>query len=100
MQVDFNGPRELSRLVIAVVFCNRNFYVMRCGNSASTSSRLVWFVIFSGTYSLSLANCNFINYKAVVLAEGELAVGDEGVPQGSLCSPILANIFAHSMIDV
>jgi len=39
-------------------------------------------------------------FKAGVLAEGELVVGDEGVPQGSLCSPILANIFAHYVIDV
>lgn len=39
-------------------------------------------------------------FKAGVLAEGELTVGDEGVPQGSLCSPILANIFAHHVIDV
>jgi group II intron reverse transcriptase/maturase len=39
-------------------------------------------------------------FKAGVLAEGELTVGDEGVPQGSLCSPILANIFAHNVIDV
>jgi len=39
-------------------------------------------------------------FKSGVLAEGELTVGDEGVPQGSLCSPILANIFAHHVIDV
>ena len=39
-------------------------------------------------------------FKSGVLAEGELAIGDEGVPQGSLCSPILANIFAHYVIDV
>ncbi|MFL7870380.1 MAG: group II intron reverse transcriptase/maturase [Anaerolineales bacterium] len=39
-------------------------------------------------------------FKSGVLAEGELTVGDEGVPQGSLCSPILANIFAHYVIDV
>lgn len=38
-------------------------------------------------------------FKAGVLAEGELRVGDEGVPQGSLCSPIFANIFAHHVID-
>ena len=37
--------------------------------------------------------------KAGVLTEGELTVSDEGVPQGSICSPILANIFAHHVID-
>ena len=39
-------------------------------------------------------------FKAGVLAEGELRVSEEGVPQGSSCSPILANIFAHYVIDV
>jgi group II intron reverse transcriptase/maturase len=39
-------------------------------------------------------------FKSGVLAAGELTVGDEGVPQGSLCSPVLANIFAHYVIDV
>jgi len=38
-------------------------------------------------------------FKAGVLSEGELLVGDEGVPQGSICSPILANIYAHYVID-
>lgn len=38
-------------------------------------------------------------FKAGVLAEGELRISDEGVPQGSVCSPILANIFAHEVID-
>lgn len=38
-------------------------------------------------------------FKSGVLAEGELQVSDEGVPQGSICSPILANIFAHYVID-
>jgi group II intron reverse transcriptase/maturase len=37
--------------------------------------------------------------KAGVLSEGELTVSDEGVPQGSICSPILSNIFAHYVID-
>jgi group II intron reverse transcriptase/maturase len=37
--------------------------------------------------------------KAGVLSEGELTVSDEGVPQGSICSPILSNIFAHHVID-
>jgi len=38
-------------------------------------------------------------FKAGVLAEGELRVSDEGVLQGSPCSPVLANIFAHRVID-
>ena len=39
-------------------------------------------------------------FKSGVLVAGELRVGDEGVPQGSLCSPVLSNIFAHYVIDV
>jgi len=39
-------------------------------------------------------------FKAGVLAQGELTVSEEGVPQGSICSPILANVFAHYVIDV
>ncbi|MBT4504247.1 MAG: group II intron reverse transcriptase/maturase [Gemmatimonadetes bacterium] len=38
-------------------------------------------------------------FKAGVLAQGECTVSEEGVPQGSICSPILANIFAHEVID-
>jgi len=38
-------------------------------------------------------------FKAGVLAEGELRMSEEGVPQGSVCSPILSNIFAHYAID-
>ncbi|MDR3491870.1 MAG: group II intron reverse transcriptase/maturase [Gammaproteobacteria bacterium] len=38
-------------------------------------------------------------FKSGVLTEGELIVSDEGVPQGSGCSPIIANIFAHEVID-
>jgi group II intron reverse transcriptase/maturase len=38
-------------------------------------------------------------FKAGVLSDGELKVGEEGVVQGSICSPILANIFAHYVID-
>lgn len=37
--------------------------------------------------------------KAGVLSDGEMTVSDEGVPQGSVCSPVLANIFAHHVID-
>lgn len=39
-------------------------------------------------------------FKAGVLSEGELSVSKEGVPQGSICSPVLANIFAHYVIDL
>jgi len=38
-------------------------------------------------------------FKAGMLAAGELQVSEEGVPQGSICSPVLANIFAHYVID-
>ncbi|MCU7882569.1 MAG: group II intron reverse transcriptase/maturase [Candidatus Thiodiazotropha sp. (ex Lucinoma annulata)] len=38
-------------------------------------------------------------FRAGVLSEGELSVSEEGVPQGSICSPILSNIFAHHVID-
>ena len=37
--------------------------------------------------------------KAGVLSEGELTINEEGVPQGSLCSPIFSNIVAHYVID-
>jgi len=37
-------------------------------------------------------------FKAGILADGELTVSDEGVPQGSCCSPIIANIFADEVI--
>ncbi len=37
--------------------------------------------------------------KSGVLSEGELELTEEGVNQGSNCSPILANIFAHYVID-
>ncbi len=47
---------------------------------------------------------NFIRYlirlfKSGVLTDGDLIVSDEGVSQGSPCSPVLANIFAHYVID-
>jgi RNA-directed DNA polymerase len=38
-------------------------------------------------------------FKAGTLSKGELRVSDEGVPQGSICSPVLANVFAHYVID-
>lgn len=39
-------------------------------------------------------------FKSGTLTEGELKVSEEGVAQGSICSPILANIFAHYAIDI
>lgn len=39
-------------------------------------------------------------FKAGVLSKGDLRMSDEGVPQGSCCSPVLANIFAHYVIDL
>src|SRR5215831_13687874 len=38
-------------------------------------------------------------FKAGVLTAGELTVSEEGVAQGSCGSPILANIFAHHVLD-
>lgn len=38
-------------------------------------------------------------FKAGVLSEGDLIISEEGVPQGSICSPILANVFAHKVLD-
>jgi len=38
-------------------------------------------------------------FKSGILSNGELAVSEEGVAQGSLCSPILSNIYAHEVID-
>jgi hypothetical protein len=39
-------------------------------------------------------------FKAGVLSEGDLRISDEGVPQGSICSPVLSNLFAHYAIDL
>ena len=38
-------------------------------------------------------------FKSGVLTDGELILSDEGVVQGSGCSPVIANIFAHEVID-
>jgi len=38
-------------------------------------------------------------FKSGILANNELTVSDEGVVQGSPVSPIIANIFAHYVID-
>jgi RNA-directed DNA polymerase len=39
-------------------------------------------------------------FKAGILSAGELTVNDEGVVQGSCCSPVIANIVAHYVIDL
>lgn len=39
-------------------------------------------------------------FKSGILRDGELTVDEEGVPQGSPASPILANIVAHYVIDL
>jgi len=39
-------------------------------------------------------------FKAGLLSNGDLIMSDEGVAQGSICSPVLANIFAHYAIDL
>lgn len=38
-------------------------------------------------------------FKAGIVSNGELIVSEEGVIQGSCCSPIIANIFAHYVLD-
>jgi hypothetical protein len=39
-------------------------------------------------------------FKAGVLSNGDLKMSEEGVPQGSVASPILSNVFAHYAIDI
>lgn len=39
-------------------------------------------------------------FKSGVLAEGDLRISEEGVTQGSICSPVLSNIFAHHALDM
>ena len=38
-------------------------------------------------------------FKAGMLSDGELVLTEEGVVQGSICSPVLANVFAHYVMD-
>lgn len=37
--------------------------------------------------------------RSGVLKNGELSMSVEGVPQGSVCSPVLANVVAHYVVD-
>lgn len=39
-------------------------------------------------------------FRAGILRNGELFMSDEGVPQGSCCSPVMANVMAHYVIDL
>ena len=61
--------------------------------------------ILEGILKEKIKDTKFMRYinrmfKAGVLSEGDLKMSDEGVPQGSICSPVLANIFAHYAIDL
>lgn len=38
--------------------------------------------------------------KSGVLSGDSLRISEDGTPQGSVCSPVLANIFAHYAVDV
>jgi len=60
--------------------------------------------ILEGFLREKITDEKFIRYiirmfKAGVLSEGDLKISEEGVPQGSICSPILSNIFAHKVLD-
>ena len=55
--------------------------------------------------SMKIKDSKFMRYitrmfKSGVLADGELSMSDEGVVQGSCCSPVIANIVAHYVIDI
>lgn len=39
-------------------------------------------------------------FKSGMLADGELMISEEGVVQGSCCSPIIANVIAHEVVDM
>ena len=51
-----------------------------------------------------ISDKRFLSYlqrmlKSGILSEGNFRRTDEGVTQGSVCSPVLANIFAHYVLD-
>ncbi len=53
---------------------------------------------------LKIKDSKFMRYitrmfKSGVLADGELSMNEEGVVQGSCCSPVISNIVAHYVID-
>lgn len=60
--------------------------------------------ILKDLLKVKIRDTKFMRYvnrmlKAGILTEGELSVSDEGVPQGSCCSPAFSNIVAHYVID-
>lgn len=60
--------------------------------------------LLMGLLSEKIQDQRFLRYikrmlKAGILDDGNFTVSDEGVPQGSVCSPVLANIFAHYALD-
>lgn len=61
-------------------------------------------VVLKDLLKAKIKDTKFMRYvsrmlKAGILAEGELSISDEGVPQGSCCSPAFSNIVAHYVID-
>ena len=61
--------------------------------------------LLEGILKEKIKDTKFLRYinrmfKAGVLAKGDLRMSDEGVPQGSTCSPVLSNVFAHYAIDL
>jgi len=56
------------------------------------------------TLGMKIKDKKFLRYvsrllKAGILSKGELQMSEEGTTQGSCTSPVLANIFAHYVID-
>lgn len=61
--------------------------------------------ILEGILKEKIKDTKFMRYinrmfKAGVLSKGDLIMSEEGVPQGSTCSPVLSNVFAHYAIDL
>lgn len=61
--------------------------------------------ILKNMLSMKIKDSKLMRYisrmlKAGVLTDNELTVSDEGVPQGSCCSPVFSNVVAHYVIDI
>jgi RNA-directed DNA polymerase len=61
-------------------------------------------VVLKDLLKAKIKDTKFMRYvsrmlRAGILVEGELSISDEGVPQGSCCSPAFSNIVAHHVID-